>query len=88
MALAYKDESFGSKESAMKVADPLVLSTALPRFLSPKDTVSVPVTITNTTGKNATATATLLVTPPLQVAGENKQSISINANSEGRAPLN
>jgi uncharacterized protein YfaS (alpha-2-macroglobulin family) len=85
MALAYKDESFGSKESAMKVADPLVLSTALPRFLSPKDTVSVPVTITNTTGKNATATATLMVTPPLQVAGENKQTVSINANSEGRA---
>src|SRR6202012_3172201 len=32
MAVAYKNESFGSKESTMTVADPIVLSSALPRF--------------------------------------------------------
>lgn len=85
MALAYKDESFGSNESAMKVADPLVLSTALPRFLSPKDTVTVPVTITNTTNKATTAVATLSVTAPLEVVGMQRQSLTLNANSEGRA---
>lgn len=85
MAVAYKDESFGSTESNMKVADPLVLSTALPRFLSPKDTVTVPVTITNTTNKPTTAVATMSVTSPLQVVGMSKQSLTLNANSEGRA---
>lgn len=85
MAVAYKNESFGSGESNMKVADPIVLSTALPRFLSPKDTVTVPVVITNTTAKATTASATLSVSGPLQVVGEKSQSISLGANSENRA---
>jgi Large extracellular alpha-helical protein len=84
MAVAYKDESFGSGESTMTVADPLVLSTALPRFLSPGDTVTVPVTLTNTTGKLASATAMLNVSGPLQVPGEKQQTVSINSNSEQR----
>ena len=85
MAVAYKDNSFGSAESNVTVADPIVLSTALPRFLSPKDTVSVPVTITNTTTKATTATATLKVTGPIQIIGDNRQSVSLNPNSESRA---
>src|SRR5690606_38153612 len=35
MAVAFKNNSFGSAEKAMKVADPLVLSPAIPRFLTP-----------------------------------------------------
>jgi uncharacterized protein YfaS (alpha-2-macroglobulin family) len=85
MAVAYKDESFGSGESAMTVADPLVLSTALPRFLSPGDTVTVPVTITNTTKGSTSATATLNVSGPLNVLGDKQQSVSLNSNSEGQA---
>ena len=85
MAVAYKNESFGSKDLGMKVADPIVLSTAMPRFLSPKDTVSVPVTITNTTNKSATATAVLSVSSPLQVIGSAQQSVALNANSEAVA---
>lgn len=85
MAVAYKDESFGSSEAAITVADPLVLSTALPRFLSPGDTATVPVIITNTTAKSTSATATLNVSGPLKVVGEHRQSVSLNANSENRA---
>ncbi|GAA3988417.1 alpha-2-macroglobulin family protein [Hymenobacter antarcticus] len=51
MAVAYKDDAFGSAEATMKVADPVVISTALPRFMSPGDTIDVPVTLTNTTSK-------------------------------------
>ena len=85
MAVAYKNESFGSSASSMKVADPIVLSTALPRFLSPGDTVNVFVTIINTTSKNTTAEATLRVTAPLQAAGPLQQSVELKANSEARA---
>ncbi|WP_205513685.1 alpha-2-macroglobulin family protein [Longitalea arenae] len=85
MAVAYKDESFGSGEAAMTVADPLVLSTALPRFLSPGDTVTVPVTITNTTKNAASATATLHVSGPLNLLGDKQQSLSVSGNSEGQA---
>ena len=85
MALAYKNESFGNSESSITVADPIVLSAALPRFLSPKDTVSVPVTITNTTDKASSATAKLSITGPIQIIGSNTQTVSLGAHSEGRA---
>ncbi|RYZ31454.1 MAG: alpha-2-macroglobulin family protein, partial [Sphingobacteriales bacterium] len=85
MAVAYKNDQFGSNEAAMKVADPLVLSSSLPRFMSPGDTVTMPVIITNTTNKAATASASVSVTGPLQVVGGATQSISLAANSENRA---
>jgi uncharacterized protein YfaS (alpha-2-macroglobulin family) len=85
MAVSYKDENFGSAETNMTVADPLVLSTALPRFLSPKDTVTVPVIITNTTDRSTSATASLTVKGPLSVVGDKSQSVSLGARSEARA---
>ncbi len=82
MAVAYQGNSFGSATKNMKVADPIVVSTSLPRFLSPGDTAMVPVTLTNTTSGPADATAQLSVTGPLTVIGETAQRISIKANSE------
>jgi uncharacterized protein YfaS (alpha-2-macroglobulin family) len=85
MAVAYKDDRFGSADAVMTVADPLVLSTALPRFLSPGDTVSVPVTISNTTGKNIQAVANAKALGQLRVYGNVSQTLSVAPNSEGRA---
>jgi alpha-2-macroglobulin len=85
MAVAYKNENFGAGESAMTVADPIVLSTALPRFLSPGDTVTVPVTVTNTTSRSTSATAKLNVMAPLQVVGASSQTVTLAANAESRA---
>ena len=84
MAVAYKNQSFGSSENTMTVADPIVISTALPRFLSPGDTVTVPVTLSNTTAKAGSVSSTISVEGPLKVIGANNQSTSINGNSEGR----
>jgi alpha-2-macroglobulin len=84
MVVNYKDESFGSKEEKMTVADPIVLSTALPRFLSPKDSVTMPVTITNTTSKSSTAIAQIKVTGPVQVIGASQQNVELPPNSEKR----
>jgi uncharacterized protein YfaS (alpha-2-macroglobulin family) len=53
MAFAYKGDRFGSAERAMKVADPVVLTPALPRFLSPGDSAVMPVTAFNTTARGA-----------------------------------
>lgn len=84
MAVAYRNQSFGSKDAEMVVADPIVISTALPRFLSPKDTVIMPVTISNTT-KNATSASTSVrLTGPLKVVGSSSQTVSVNAKSEQR----
>lgn len=84
MAVAYKDDAFGSANTNLKVADPLVLSTALPRFLSPGDEVAVPVSITNTTGKAANATATLALSGALQPVGGASQAVTILPGKEGR----
>jgi len=85
MAVAYKDDAFGSANANLKVADPLVLSTALPRFLSPGDEVSVPVSITNTTKGTAQATATLAVSGALEPVGGAAQPVTVLPGKEGRA---
>ena len=85
MAVSYKGQSFGAADNTMTVADPIVISTALPRFLSPGDTVNVPVTLTNTTDKSSTVTANINVEGPVKVVGGNNQSVSLAAKSEGRA---
>src|ERR1043165_8160447 len=85
MAVAYKDQNFGATENTMTVADPIVISTALPRFLSPGDTVNVPVTISNTTANATSVSANLKVEGPMKVVGDNSLNVSLNAKSEGRA---
>ncbi|PZR25836.1 MAG: hypothetical protein DI535_16805 [Citrobacter freundii] len=85
MAVSYKGQKFGSGENTMTVADPIVLSTALPRFLSPGDTVSVPVTLSNTTDKATTVSANIKVEGGIRVVGGAAESIPVNAKSEGRA---
>ncbi|MES2881060.1 MAG: MG2 domain-containing protein, partial [Bacteroidota bacterium] len=84
MAVAFKDEKFGAAETTTTVADPLVVSSSLPRFMSPGDTILVPVTITNTTNRAANGTASIYVTGPLQIRGAAQQTINITANSEAR----
>lgn len=84
MAVAFRDERFGSAEATTTVADPVVVSTALPRFVSPGDTVLVPVTVTNTTARPAAGTASLQVQGPLRLLGAAGQPVSIAPNSEAR----
>ena len=85
MAVAFKDENFGAAEKNTVVADPIVLSSALPRFMSPGDTVLVPVTISNTTSRQASAKMNVQVAGPVTLLGGSGQSVSIAPNSEGRA---
>ncbi len=89
MAVAYKGNSFGAGENTMTVADPIVISSALPRFLSPGDTVLVPVTITNTTEKAANVTAAIkTANGTVKVMGNAKQSVSLQPKAEQRVLFN
>ena len=67
MAVACNDDVFGNAEHTMKVADPVVISTALPRFMSPGDTIDVPVTLTNTTNRVIRRLVSLEIKGPLRV---------------------
>jgi alpha-2-macroglobulin len=85
MAVSHKNENFGSKDAAMTVADPIVISTALPRFLSPKDTVAVAVTLTNSTSKTSTVLLHLKTSGAIIIAGNEQQEVNLRPNSETRA---
>jgi alpha-2-macroglobulin len=85
MAVAYKGNNFGGAENTMTVADPIVISTALPRFLSPGDTVTVPVTLSNTTNNSTSATASVTTSGPVKIVGNKSQSLTINPKSENLA---
>ncbi|WP_114781259.1 alpha-2-macroglobulin family protein [Botryobacter ruber] len=84
MAVAYNDKAFGAADKMMRVSDPVVISAGLPRFLSPRDTLLVPVTLSNTTATKASAASSIAVTGPLRVVGTAAQSASIGANSEAQ----
>lgn len=85
MAVAYKDNAFGSNNKNMKVADPIVISTALPRFLSPDDEVIVPVNVSNTEKKPANVSVSIETKGNLQRQTSNLQRLSIAPEKESRA---
>ncbi|RYY54030.1 MAG: alpha-2-macroglobulin family protein [Chitinophagaceae bacterium] len=88
MAVAYKGQNFGANANTMTVADPLVISTALPRFLSPGDTVNIPVTLTNTTAGAASVSASIKTEGPVKLLGAATQSASVAAKGETRVVFN
>lgn len=82
MALVHKDHTFASAGQGMQVADPIVISTALPRFLSPGDTAMVPVNISNTTESKTTAQTSITVTGEVEIVGASSQRAEVQANAE------
>ncbi|MBN9398751.1 MAG: alpha-2-macroglobulin family protein ['Candidatus Kapabacteria' thiocyanatum] len=87
MAVAWKGSSFGSGQQTMTVADPIVISTPLPRAMTPGDTVNVPVFVSNTTSRNASAEVSMSATGPVQLASPAMQRIAIDASREARVPF-
>lgn len=82
MAVAYKDNRFGSAEKTIRVADPVIISSALPRFMSPGDKVTMIVNLTNTTNNSAKATIDVSANAPLSVSGSSKQTATLEVNRE------
>ncbi|MFN0276936.1 MAG: alpha-2-macroglobulin family protein [Chitinophagales bacterium] len=84
MAVSYKSDQFGSAVEHIKVADPIVVTTSLPRFLSPGDTISIAVTLANTTEKEASGNVSLLLTGPVKMLSRTSTTFTVNANKEAR----
>ena len=82
MAVAYKEDRFGSAEKTIRVADPVIISSALPRFMSPGDKVTMLVNLTNTTNTAAKASIDVSANIPLSVSGNSKQSATLEVNRE------
>ncbi len=84
MAVASKGHSFGSAEKNMMVADPVVVSYGLPRFLAPGDQTIIPATLTNTTKNTLSGKAYISVEGPLEIVENTSASLSLSANAENR----
>lgn len=84
MAVGHKGNTFGSAEKNITVADPIVISSSIPRFLSPGDTAFISTTLSNTTEKSSSAKSSISVSGPLRVVGSTKESITIKNKSESR----
>ena len=81
MAAVYKGDRFGSAQKPMKVADPVVITPALPRFLAPNDVITMPLTAFNTTDK-ATTLKFEIITEGSIAAEQSSVSLDVGANQE------
>lgn len=84
MAVAFKDQAFGSVSKPLKVADPLVISAGVPRFMSPGDELLLPVTLTSTQKQNTRAVLSVGTHGELKVADFIGQSVELPAEAEER----
>lgn len=82
IAVAHKNSGFGSAAKNMIIADPVIVSTSLPRFLSPNDEVDVTMTIMNTTAQAAKGKATIDVSGAIDVTSDKNAEVSISPNGE------
>jgi alpha-2-macroglobulin len=88
MAVAWNGSSFGSTSHNIRVADPIVISSALPRFLSPDDELDMSVILTNTTSGSTKANTAISVSGPVTVNGPSSKSVDLRPNSEAILPFN
>ena len=84
MAVAYKGDSFGSAQQPMTVADPVVVTPALPRFLSPGDSISMAISAFNTTARPVDLRFSVSTEGGISVSAP-PSSLSIGANQESYA---
>lgn len=84
MAVAHLGSQMASADKNMIVKDPVVVSTGIPRFLTPADEIKVPVTLSNTTDKPITGTVSIVATSPASIVGESTKRATIPPNSEAQ----
>jgi len=84
MAVAYQGARFGSAAKAMKVADDVILMPAVPRFLSINDSLSIPVSVMNTTGRQGEVRVNMKVEGPLQISSAKSASVQLAPNGSGK----
>lgn len=77
MAVAVDVDRFGSSQQMTRVREPIVLLPTLPRILSFEETLQVPVTVRNDTGKPGNIQVSLAAEGPVQVDQPATQTVEI-----------
>ena len=82
MAVAHHGKQFGAAAHTTRVRTPLVVLPTFPRFLSFQETVQIPVTVRNDTGKEGTFSLLLAAEGPVSIETKATQSLVIAHNAE------
>lgn len=82
MAVAIDEDRFGSSQRLTRVRDPLVLLPTLPRILSFGETLQVPVTVRNDTGKPGKILVGLTAQGPVSIEKPAVQPVDIPVGRE------
>lgn len=69
MAVAHTDDSYASAEAEMTVAAPLVAELNMPRFISPGDSATIALDVTNLTGAKQNISVKIDAGEPLRISG-------------------
>ncbi|MCS7077922.1 MAG: MG2 domain-containing protein [Bacteroidia bacterium] len=88
MAVAYADKQMGAGQSQMIVADEVVTTPGIPRFMAPQDTIEIPVSVYNTTRSNINATVSISTEGPIKIISNSTQSTSLSPNQENAVKFN
>ena len=82
MAVAHLDDEFGAAQDFTRVRSPLLLLPTVPRFLSFDETLEIPVTVRNETGKAGDFRLSLNATGPLQIESESVMPLNVEDGSQ------
>jgi hypothetical protein len=82
MAVAIDGDRFGSASQMTRVRDPLVILSTLPRILSLNETLQVPVTVRNDTGKPGKIQVGLTAEGPVSLEKPASQTVDIPVGRE------
>lgn len=85
MVMAYDGAQFGSGEGKMTVREDLILTAALPRFLTQGDSIQLPLNLTNMMDERGKVRLTLKVEGPLAVDGPNPAEIEMDPQTMDNA---
>lgn len=87
MAVAYVNQKMGSAQAQMTVADDVIATPAIPRFLAPQDSIYLPVAVYNTTNNTLKATVNIKTEGPIKIISSSNQSTSLSPNQESALPF-
>jgi hypothetical protein len=82
MAVAVRAEQFGSADKRVRVRSPLVLLPTFPRVLSFEETLRLPVSVRNDTGRSGSFRVALAVEGPARVEGEAGKQVEVAGGRE------
>ncbi len=83
MAVTANASQSGSADSYVTVKEPIVAQVTIPRFLMAEDSMSIPVFITNLSGKKSDISVDIAASDTVKISSSARQKITLDNNESG-----